>query len=156
MLWQTACHRRNIGFCWCEAGAWLVVFFCFFSRAWSFSRPSLLGIHRKVSSWRCFTTLWKHVICVSSTLSAGGAYTMNSFTSGVEGQTGWGVVMLIWHTWKCSSNLLESFMIRSGVPRNIRGAEGRETDAKAWIFLHPPPPPPPKKGNISKCNKQRT
>lgn len=26
-------------------------------------------------------------------------------------------------------------MIRSGEPRNIRGAEGKGTDAKAWIFL---------------------
>lgn len=48
------------------------------------------------------------------------------------------------------------FHDRSGVPRNTKRAERRETGAKAWISVPCPVVPPPPKGNISKCNKQRT
>lgn len=145
-LFHATCHRRNIGFCWCEAVTWVFLFVCFFSHAWSFSRPSLLRIPRKVSGWRCLTTLWKCVSCVSSALSAGGAYTMNSFTWGVGGQTGWGVVMLIWHTWNAQAicwSVSWSGLVCQGISGEPRG---EKHDAKAWICLSSRLPPSPRKG----------
>lgn len=151
-LLHTTCRRRNIGFCWYEAVTWFCLFV--FSLMPGVSADhSCWGSTGERVAWGVSLPYENMSVVWALLFSAGGAYTMNSFTWGVGGQTGWwGVVVLIWHTWKWSSNLLESFMIRSSLPRNIRGAEGKETDAKAWIFLRPPLP---EKGNISKCNEQK-
>lgn len=103
--------------CFADVKLWLGCFVSvlFFPSCLESQKTILAGNPQEMGGWRCLTTFGKHVSCVMSALSAGGAYTMSSLTWSVGRQIEWGVVMLIWHTWKCSNNFLESFMIRSSV-----------------------------------------
>lgn len=58
-LLLTTCHRRNIGFFWCEAVTWFLCVLGFSPHTWSLSRLALLETQRKVSGWRCLTTSYQ-------------------------------------------------------------------------------------------------
>lgn len=51
-------HRRNTGFCWCEAVTCFLCVFVF-SLLPGVSADSLLEIHRKASGWRCLITSYQ-------------------------------------------------------------------------------------------------
>lgn len=109
-LLQTTCCRRSIMFCWCETVTWWFVFVCFF---FSF----VPGVSADHLCWESTGNGWMEVShCLMKTCQlcdvcsfSRCAYTMSRFTRGVGGQIEWRVVILIWHTWKCSNNLLGVF-----------------------------------------------